>query len=46
MGDWFSLCLHYVHRILATAGKSIGTWQREGGEGRGMIPEGFWSLGW
>lgn len=38
MGDWFSLCFHYVHRILATAGKSIGTWQKEGGEG-------FWNRG-
>lgn len=35
MGDWFSLCIHNVHRLLATAGKSIGTWQGEGGEGRG-----------
>lgn len=37
-GDWFSLCFHYVHRILATAGKSTGTWQKEGGEG-------FWNRG-
>lgn len=30
MGNWFSLCLHNVHRLLATAGKSIGTWWKEG----------------
>ena len=33
VGDWFSLCVYNVHRLLGTAGKSIGTWQRGGGEG-------------
>jgi hypothetical protein len=39
MGNWFSRLFHDLYRVLATAGKSVGTWQGEGGKAR-LLQEG------